>query len=97
MEDEADILVNPSLYDAIGIGGSDVENFEIRFIINFARGFAFGYMNGKVHLYERESPHRFRKRGIFKIPDRTIYREYEDEPEIITTVNTIAINPSQDR
>lgn len=97
MDEEGDLAVNPSLYDRIGIGGSDMENFEIRNIVNFSRGFAFGYMNGKVHLYEKETTHRFRKRGIFKIPDRTIRREYEDEPEIITTVNTIAINSSQDR
>ncbi|CAH1154655.1 unnamed protein product [Phaedon cochleariae] len=98
LEDSSEINVDPSMYDTFGMAVSDSEeNFEIRSIVNFSRGFAFGYLNGKVHLYERETPHRFKKRGIFTIPDRTIRREYEEEPEVVTTVNTIAINPSQDR
>ncbi|XP_057670540.1 cilia- and flagella-associated protein 57 [Diorhabda carinulata] len=98
-EDEnADLPVNPSLYDMIGEECPDVgECLEIRSIVTFGRGFFFGYTNGKVHFYEKENPNRYRKRGVFIIPDRTVHREYEEEPEIITTVNSIAINPSQDR
>nr|XP_023027258.1 cilia- and flagella-associated protein 57-like [Leptinotarsa decemlineata] len=97
LEDSSEISVETTLYDTFGIGSTDSENFEIRTIVNFSRGFAFGYLNGKIHIYERETPNKFRKRGVFRIPDRTIRREYEEEPEVITTVNTIAINPSEDR
>ncbi|XP_050501847.1 cilia- and flagella-associated protein 57 [Diabrotica virgifera virgifera] len=96
-EEEADLPVNPSLYDVFGVGDDETECWEIRCIVNISRGFLMGYLNGKVHFYEKENSNKYRKRGIFRIPDRTVRREYEEEPEVITTVNTIAINPSQDR
>lgn len=89
--------MNPNQYDSMGMAGDDTENFEIRSIVNFKRGFAFGYTNGRVHLYEKETPQKYKKRGHFKIPDRSIHREYEEAPEVVTTINTIVINPSQDR
>ncbi|XP_066249993.1 cilia- and flagella-associated protein 57 [Euwallacea similis] len=74
------------------------ENYEIRSITNFPRGFVFGFMNGKIHLYERETEHTFRKRTIFRIPDQALYREYDDGPkEIKTAVNCIKVNSAQDR
>ncbi|KAL1494188.1 hypothetical protein ABEB36_009827 [Hypothenemus hampei] len=73
------------------------ENYEIRSIHSFDRGFCFGFMNGRIHLYERESPHKFRKRTLFRIPDKSIYREYDETlKEIKTVVNCIKINPAQD-
>ncbi|XP_066140488.1 cilia- and flagella-associated protein 57 [Euwallacea fornicatus] len=73
------------------------ENYEIRSIINFPRGFAFGFMNGKIHLYERETEHVFRKRTVFRIPDQALYREYNNGPkQIKTTVNCIKVNSAQD-
>ncbi|XP_044252622.1 cilia- and flagella-associated protein 57 [Tribolium madens] len=72
------------------------EDYSIRSLIQFPRGFAFGYLTGTVHLYEMETPHKFIKRNIFKIPDHTITREYEEEDEgKITIVNCVAINPTQ--
>ncbi|KAJ8941065.1 hypothetical protein NQ314_010502 [Rhamnusium bicolor] len=82
---------------SIPIMEGETESYEIRSIVNFNTGFAFGFMNGLVHLYERETPNKFIKRGIFIIPDRRIHKEYEEEQKIITGVNTIAINPAQDR
>ncbi|XP_060521926.1 cilia- and flagella-associated protein 57 [Cylas formicarius] len=81
-----------------GDPNQDGENYEIRSIVNFARGFAFGFMNGRVHLYERQTPHKFRKRAVFRIPDRTVYREYDDSRvEVKTGVNCIRVNAAQDR
>nr|CAH7744510.1 unnamed protein product [Callosobruchus chinensis] len=99
LREELDDISQTSLGHSEGsLGMVDVgENYEIRSIVNFSRGFAFGYMNGRIHLYEKETPHKYKKRGVFRIPDRTIHREYEDDPLPLTTVNTIAINPSQDR
>ncbi|CAH1131991.1 unnamed protein product [Ceutorhynchus assimilis] len=55
-------------------------------------------MNGRIHLYERETPHKFRKRTLFRIPDKTVYREYDEGvKEIKTTVNCIKVNAAQDR
>lgn len=41
-------------------------------------------MNGTVHLYEKETPHKYRKRNVFKIPDHTIVREYEKASDEVT-------------
>ncbi|KAK9883072.1 hypothetical protein WA026_001275 [Henosepilachna vigintioctopunctata] len=74
------------------------QNYAIKSLINFTRGFAFGYLNGTVHLYEKETPHKYRKRNVFKIPDHTIVREYEKgSDEVMTEVNCISINLAQDR
>ncbi|RZC27649.1 WD repeat-containing protein 65 [Asbolus verrucosus] len=75
------------------------EDHSIRALKAFPRGFAFGYLTGTVHLYEMETPHKYIKRNILKIPDHTIQREYEESSEEIklTTVNCISINPSQAR
>ncbi|KAL3272571.1 hypothetical protein HHI36_014041 [Cryptolaemus montrouzieri] len=74
------------------------QNYCIKSLINFSRGFAFAYLNGTVHLYEKETPHKYRKRNVFKIPDHTIVREYEKaSEEVMTEVNCISINPAQDR
>ncbi|XP_030754252.1 cilia- and flagella-associated protein 57 isoform X2 [Sitophilus oryzae] len=84
--------------DSMRYNDDEEENYEIRSIVNFPRGFAFGFMNGKIHLYERESPHKFRKRCVFKIPDKTVYREYDTGPrEVKNTVCSIKVNEAQDR
>lgn len=89
----------PSVHSAhsLEIIEGDLQNYEIRALVSFSRGFAFGFMNGKVHLYEKETQNKYKKRGIFVVPDRTIKREYEDMPKVLTTINTIAFNPSEDR
>lgn len=72
------------------------QDHSIRSLRTFPRGFTFGYLTGTVHLYEMETPHKFIKRNIFRIPDHTIVREYETPNEdLVTTVNCISINPSQ--
>ncbi|XP_050311353.1 cilia- and flagella-associated protein 57 [Anthonomus grandis grandis] len=89
-------LKSPS--DSVQFIEDDDENYEIRSIHNFPRGFAFGFMNGRIHLYERDTPHKFRKRSVLRIPNKTIYREYDDGPkEIKTTINCIIVNAAQDR
>lgn len=75
---------------------NDLEDRQIRSLVTFPRGFAFGYLTGLVHLYEMETPHKFIKRNVFKIPDHTIEREYEEETEEkLTTVNCLNVDPSQ--
>ncbi|KAH1015652.1 hypothetical protein HUJ04_007002 [Dendroctonus ponderosae] len=87
-----------SSLDSVNFVEDENENYEIRSIHNFPRGLAFGFMNGRIHLYERETPHKFRKRALFRIPDKTIYREYDDGPkEIKTAINSIKVNSAQDR
>ncbi|KAJ8957344.1 hypothetical protein NQ318_004823 [Aromia moschata] len=71
-------------------------SYKISCLTCFNRGFVFGFTNGVVHLYEKETAHKYIKRGTFVIPERVIRREYDEEVEILTTINAIAINPSQD-
>ncbi|KAJ8923117.1 hypothetical protein NQ315_001670 [Exocentrus adspersus] len=98
-EDEMEETSQTSLHSAhsIEIIEGDTQNYEIRGLVNFGRGFAFGFMNGKVHLYEKETPNKYKKRGVYVVPDRTIKREYEEMPKVLTTINTIVFNPSEDR
>ncbi|KAF7265792.1 hypothetical protein GWI33_020867 [Rhynchophorus ferrugineus] len=97
LEESSQTTMKSTSLDSVHFIKDDEENYEIRSIVNFPRGFAFGFMNGRIHLYERETPHKFRKRAVFRIPDKTIYREYDDGPkEIKTTIHSIKVNAAQD-
>lgn len=73
------------------------EDYVIRCLIVFPKGFAFAYLNGSVHLYEKESQVKFRKRNVFKVPDHNIVREEADAEFIMNEIVALSINPSQDR
>ncbi|XP_017782730.1 PREDICTED: cilia- and flagella-associated protein 57 [Nicrophorus vespilloides] len=86
----------------VGGGG---EPLEISAMVSINRGFLFAFPNGNILFYEKESPNRYRKRNVFRIPDHSIERGEEEITEIfeefanidLTTVNTISINVSEDR
>lgn len=51
---------------------------------------------GRIHLYERETQQKYRKRYLFRIPDKNVSREYDDSPkEIKTAVHCIRVNQAQ--
>lgn len=74
------------------------EDNEIRSVINFGRGFAFAYLTGTIHLYEKVTPHKYAKRNVFKIPAVPVKSKFSDEEEVVTNnINCIRITPSEDR
>lgn len=72
---------------------------EIRALFNFNKGFAFAFGPGTVYFYEKETPHKYRKRNIFKIPDNHIEHEEAEETDeiVMNEVNCMSINVSEDR
>ncbi|KAK4873590.1 hypothetical protein RN001_012950 [Aquatica leii] len=73
------------------------EDYEVRNLIAFPKGLAFAYLNGTVHFYEKESPYRYRKRNIYKVPNNNIIREEADADIIMNQINSLDINLSEER
>ncbi|XP_031354286.1 cilia- and flagella-associated protein 57 [Photinus pyralis] len=73
------------------------EDYRIHCLISFPRGFAFAYLNGTVHFYEKEAPHRYKKRNIYKVPDRNIIRKESDAEFVMNEITSLGINTSQER
>lgn len=62
-------------------------------LIAFPRGFAYVHGAGTVVLFEKEGKHKYTKRNIYVIPQRTLKN---DDLELYK-INTINVNPSSDR
>ncbi|KAF5287488.1 hypothetical protein FQA39_LY04116 [Lamprigera yunnana] len=73
------------------------EDYEIRCLRVFPRGFAFAYLNGTIHFYEKETPHKYKKRNVYKVPNNNIIREEADAEYVMNEINGFDINPSQER
>lgn len=73
---------------------------DVRCMYAFTKGFAFGYGTGVIHLFEKETQNKYRKRNIYKIPDHSVEREESDSSTSIqplTSVNYITVNGTEDR
>ncbi|KAI4457029.1 cilia- and flagella-associated protein 57 [Holotrichia oblita] len=72
---------------------------EIRALFNFNKGFAYAHSPGTVYLFEKETPHKYRRRNIFKIPDNHIEHEEAEEASqiVMNEINFLSINISEDR
>lgn len=68
-------------------------------LMSFAKGFMFSFLSGTIHFYEKETPHRYKKRNVLKIPDHTVQRDTFEEESVVklNDVNCIAINSAEDR
>lgn len=75
----------------------DGEDNEIRSAINFGRGFAFAYLTGTIHLYEKVTPHKYTKRNVFKVPAIVVKSNFTDDDVVTNKINCIRISPSEDR
>lgn len=74
------------------------EDNEIRSVVSFGRGFVFAYLKGTIHLYERETPHKYTKRNVFKVPAVKVKSKFSDEEDVVTNrINCIRVTPSEDR
>lgn len=74
------------------------EDLEIRSVISFGRGFAFAYLTGTIHLYEKVTPHKYIKRNVFKVPTIAVKTTFGEEAELVTNkINCIKVTPSEDR
>lgn len=73
------------------------ESYEIRSLCVYSTGFMFGYLNGKVHIYEKDSINRYVKKCVIKInPEPKLVYEEQLEAQRATAINSISISPSNE-
>nr|CAD7587153.1 unnamed protein product [Timema genevievae] len=69
-------------------------NSEVRELLPFPKGFAYACGSGQVHLFERESNQRYRKRNVFCVP----VPEFQDRSqEDLCAVQSLSVNITQDK
>nr|CAD7457121.1 unnamed protein product [Timema tahoe] len=69
-------------------------NTEVRELLPFPKGFAYACGSGQVHLFERESNQRYRKRNVFRVP----VPEFQDRSqEDLCAVQSLSVNITQDK
>ncbi|XP_037969047.2 cilia- and flagella-associated protein 57 [Plutella xylostella] len=66
-------------------------------LVNFAKGFAFACGPGYVHMFEKETPHHWRKRNVYRI-SRKSYKHTREHPvwSPLDSVRHIAVDPHQE-
>ncbi|XP_063616617.1 cilia- and flagella-associated protein 57 isoform X2 [Cydia splendana] len=76
---------------------TDREVYPVTNFVNFPKGFVFGCGQGYVHMFEKESPHHWRKRNVFRI-SRKCYKHTRDYPiwSHLDAVQHIAVDPNQE-
>ncbi|XP_046473446.1 cilia- and flagella-associated protein 57 [Neodiprion pinetum] len=75
-------------------GGDDgIWEHDVRCLVAFAKGFAFGFGSGTIVLFEKEGQHKYKKRNIYIVP---VQVSKEDNTELYQ-INTINVNVSCDR
>ncbi|XP_022907952.2 cilia- and flagella-associated protein 57 [Onthophagus taurus] len=93
---EAGDLTNLLDNSLMAIAGEDN---QVKSMFVFSKGFAYACGVGMVYLYEKETPHRYRRRNVFKVPDRNVVRE-DDDPTVdgaLNHINHLGVNLSEDR
>lgn len=74
------------------------EDNEIRSIVCFSKGFAFAYLTGTIHLYQKVTQYEYKKRNVFKVPTVTVKGKLYNENKTVTNkINCIRITPTEDR
>nr|CAD7403161.1 unnamed protein product [Timema cristinae] len=69
-------------------------NTEVHELLPFPKGFAYACGSGQVHLFERESNQRYRKRNVFRVPAP----EFQDRSqEDLCAVQSLSVNITQDK
>ncbi|XP_053620233.1 cilia- and flagella-associated protein 57 isoform X1 [Plodia interpunctella] len=73
------------------------ESYPVTSFANFAKGFAFGCGPGYVHVFEKETPHHWRKRNVFRISKKS-YKHTREYPtwSPLDAVQHITIDPNQE-
>ncbi|XP_041975861.1 cilia- and flagella-associated protein 57 isoform X1 [Aricia agestis] len=73
------------------------EAHPVTSLVSFPKGFAYACGPGFVHMFEKESPHHWRKRNLYRI-SRKSYKHTREYPvwSPLDTVRHIAVDPSQE-
>ncbi|CAH0727322.1 unnamed protein product, partial [Brenthis ino] len=75
----------------------DSEDYPVTCLINFAKGFAYACGQGYVHMFEKETPHHWRKRNLFRISKKS-YKHTREHPmwSPLDAIQHITIDPNQE-
>ncbi|XP_072943065.1 cilia- and flagella-associated protein 57 isoform X1 [Epargyreus clarus] len=78
-------------------GTIDSESHPVTCFINFPKGFAFACGPGYVHMFEKETPHHWRKRNLFRISKKS-YKHTRENPtwSPLDAIQHITIDPNQE-
>ena len=66
---------------------------DIRSLVSFPRGFAYGFGSGTIVVFEKEGLHKYTKRNIYIVPSQVTHGSSSNLNEI----NSISANISSDR
>ncbi|XP_028156155.1 cilia- and flagella-associated protein 57 [Ostrinia furnacalis] len=85
--------------DTGAAGGVELleESYPVTCFVNFPKGFAFACGPGYVHMFEKETPHHWRKRNLFRISKKS-YKHTRDNPlwSPLDAIQHITIDPNQE-
>ncbi|KAL0901492.1 hypothetical protein ABMA27_006736 [Loxostege sticticalis] len=73
------------------------ECYPVTSMVNFPKGFVFACGPGYVHMFEKETPHHWRKRNVFRISKKS-YKHTREHPlwSTLDAIQHIAIDPNQE-
>ncbi|XP_075972690.1 testes of unusual size isoform X1 [Anticarsia gemmatalis] len=73
------------------------ESYPVTSFVNFAKGFAFACGPGYVHMFEKETPHHWRKRNVFRISKKS-YKHTRENPmwSPLDDIKHVTIDPNQE-
>ncbi|CAD6207355.1 GSCOCG00010189001-RA-CDS [Cotesia congregata] len=66
---------------------------EIRSLVSYPKGFAFGWGSGSLLVFQKENHHKFIKKQVFKVPNQVSTASGED----LYRINSVNINPSHNQ
>ncbi|CAG9581446.1 unnamed protein product [Danaus chrysippus] len=75
----------------------DSDSCPVMCLINFSKGFAYACGQGYVHMFEKESPHHWRKRNLYRISKKS-YKHTREHPlwSPLDAIQHITIDPNQE-
>ncbi|XP_045500687.1 cilia- and flagella-associated protein 57 isoform X2 [Colias croceus] len=78
-------------------GSTHTDTHPVTCFVNFPKGFAYACGPGYVHMFEKETPHHWRKRNLFRI-SRNSYKHTREHPlwSPLDAIQHIAIDPNQE-
>ncbi|CAH0405353.1 unnamed protein product [Chilo suppressalis] len=73
------------------------EAYPVTNFVNFPKGFAFSCGPGYVHMFEKETPHHWRKRNLYRISKKS-YKHTREHPvwSELDAIQHITVDPNQE-
>lgn len=66
---------------------------EVRCLVAFPKGFAFGWGSGSLIVFQKEGQHKYLKKQVFKVPSQVSTAPGED----LYQINSVNVNPGHNQ